>query len=336
MANWIRSLTDPGRLHKVKPNPGGFEVESLRAGLRPIAPGEPFLLTPEEDAYLRHYDIHFSEEFADLVHHFGSVAAPAHQIAAHLWVPAGARGSAVVIHGYFDHTGLYGHLLRYLLDKGLAVLSFDLPGHGLSSGEPASIETFQHYVDAFDACLAALGDHLPRPWYLFGQSTGGAIAMEWLLANGYTASTVPFAKVVLLAPLVRPYLWPVNRVLYEMARLFITERPRTFTANAENEAFLVFLREHDPLQARSLPVQWVTAMLAWKRRFESHSPSDIAPLVVQGHADRTVDWRYNMKIIGRMFQARMFYIPEARHHLVNESPTIRSRIFRAIDEELEI
>jgi lysophospholipase len=311
-----------------------FQVESLRAGLRPIAPGEPFVLTPEEDAYLRHYNIHFSDEFPELVHHFGALSTPQHQIAAHLWVPAGAQGTAVVIHGYFDHTGLYGHLLRHLIDRGLAVLSFDLPGHGLSTGAPASIETFQHYVDAFDACLAALGNHLPQPWYLFGQSTGGAIAMDWLLANGYNQQTSPFVKVVLLAPLVRPYLWPVNRLVYEVARRFITERPRTFTSNAENEAFLEFLRERDPLQARTLPVQWVTAMLAWKRRFESHAPTDIAPLVVQGHADRTVDWRYNIKVISRLFQPQVFYIPEARHHLVNESPSIRAKIFQAIDEQI--
>ena len=87
--------------------PHGFQVESLRAGLRPLAPGAPFALTPEEDAYLRHYDIHFSEEFADLTHHFGSVPSPSQQIAAHLWIPAEATGTADVIHGYFEHTGLY-------------------------------------------------------------------------------------------------------------------------------------------------------------------------------------------------------------------------------------
>lgn len=314
----------------------GFRVDSLRAGLRPLIPGKPVLLTPEEDAYLRHYDIHFSEEFADLAHYLGAVPSSAHQIAAHLWVPARPRGTAIVIHGYFDHTGLYGHLIRYLLDKGLAVLSFDLPGHGLSTGAPATIETFEHYVDAFDACLAALGEHLPKPWFLFGQSTGGAIAMEWLLANGYTRETTPFSRVILLAPLVRPYLWPINRVFYELARRFITERPRTFTSNAENEAFLEFLRERDPLQAKTLPVQWVTAMIAWKRRFEARAPTDLDPLVVQGHADRTVDWRYNMKVISRLFEPRLFFIPEARHHLVNESPAVRAQIFEAIDAELAL
>jgi lysophospholipase len=316
-------------------NDHGFDPDELRGQMRLLTPDRPAVLTPAEDAYLRHYGIHFTEQYQGLLHHFGAVESDTHRIAAHLWVPKGARGSAVVIHGYYDHAGLYGHLLRHLIDRGMAVLAFDLPGHGLSTGAPATIETFDHYVAAFDACLAALGAHLPKPWCLFGQSTGGAIAMEWLLANGHTRQSSPFARVVLLAPLVRPYAWGVNRVVYEVARRFIRERPRTFVANAENPEFLQFLRERDPLQARILPVQWVTAMLAWRRRFERYRSSDLQPLVVQGHADQTVDWQYNLRVISRLFEPRVFYIPEARHHLVNESPAIRGRIFQAIDGELD-
>ena len=299
-----------------------------------MVPEGPVILTPEEDRYLRHYGIHFAEQFPNLEHRFGALKTGTHNVAAHLWRPKDAAGSAVVVHGYYDHVGLYRHLIRFLLDKRLCVLSFDLPGHGLSSGAPANIDTFDHYVAAFDACLAALGPHLVQPWYLFGQSTGGAIAMEWLLANEHSKGSTPFSKLVLLAPLVRPYLWPVNRMVYEVARRVVTERPRTFVVNAEDPEFTTFLRDRDPLQARTLPVQWVTAMQAWRRRFERYAGSDISPLVVQGRADRTVDWKYNLKVIERLFEPRVFWVPEARHHLVNESPSIRERIFAEIDREL--
>ena len=311
-----------------------FDPAALRESLRPLVPAEPVILTPEEDAYLRHYNIHFVEEFPGTSHHFGALASGDYQIAVHLWVPEGAAGTAVVIHGYYDHTGLFGHLIRHLINRGLAVMSFDLPGHGLSTGAPASIETFDHYVEAFRATMAALEHHLPQPWHLIGQSTGAAVAMEWLLANEVTRSNNPFASVVLLAPLVRPYLWPLNRVVYEVARRFFTERPRVFRNNTENGEFLVFLRDHDPLQARVLPVRWVTAMMHWRHRFEARKPTDVAPLVIQGRADTTVDWRYNIKVIERLFRPRIFLIPEARHHLVNETPQIRAQIFQAIDGEL--
>lgn len=311
----------------------GFDPDRLKADLKPLVPGTPALLTPSESAYLRHYNIHFVAEFPDLTHHFGVIESHEHQLAAHLWTPRDATGTALVIHGYYDHVGLYGHLIRHLIGRQLAVLAFDLPGHGLSSGAQATIATFDHYVEAFDACRQALGRHLPQPWHLVGQSMGGAIAMEWLLANAVTRKTSPFAGVILLAPLVRPYLWPINRVFFELFRRFVSERTRTFADNSENAEFLEFLRNRDPLQARILPVQWVTAMLAWKKRFVQYKPSDLRPLVIQGCADRTVDRRYNMKVIGRLFDAKVVYIPEARHHLVNESVAIRAQMLLAIDTE---
>ena len=159
--------------------------------------------------------------------------------------------------------------------------------------------------------------------------------MEWLLANGVARATSPFSGIVLLAPLVRPYLWPVGRLFYEVVRRFITERERTFSVNAENPEFIEFLKHHDPLQARVLPVQWVTAMVAWKKRFVSRAPSDLGLLVVQGTADRTVDHRYNLKIIEQLFDAKVVYVPEARHHLVNESVVLRQQIFQAVDAQLD-
>jgi alpha-beta hydrolase superfamily lysophospholipase len=313
-----------------------FDPLALREGLRPLVPGDPVILTPEEDAYLRHYGIDFHQELPDVEHRFGALEAGAHRVAAHFWLPADARGTAVVIHGYYDHAGLYRHLIRHLVDRRLAVLAFDLPGHGLSSGAPATIESFDEYVAAFHACLLALEDHMPQPLYLLGQSTGGAIAMEWLLANGFDRASSPFAKIVLLAPLVRPHRWPLNRMFYEVARRLVRQRPRSFTVNANDPEFIAFLRERDPLQARILPVQWVTAMQAWRRRFERYQPTDIAPLVIQGRADTTVDWRYNVKVIERLFEPRIFYVPQARHHLVNESAAIRAQIFQAIDGELNL
>jgi alpha-beta hydrolase superfamily lysophospholipase len=312
-----------------------FDPNSVRASLKPLVPGAPTVLTPAEDAYLRHYGIHFAESIEGLAHQLGRIETSTHTIAAHLWTPRDATGSAVVIHGYYDHVGLYRHLIRFLLDRGLAVLSFDLPGHGLSTGEPANIETFDHYVAAFDACFRAFESHLPTPRHLFGQSTGGAIAMDWLLANELTRATAPFDKIVLLAPLVRPYMWPLNRVVYEVARRTIKARPRSFAFNTQDKEFVEFLRDRDPLQARTLPVQWVTAMQAWRKRFERHRPSDLTPLVIQGHADRTIDRRYGARVIERLFRPRVFYIPEARHHLVNESPLIREQIFTAVAAELD-
>jgi len=312
-----------------------FNPASLRAGLAPLrlaAPPEP--VGAEQRAYLSHYGLWLVDDFPGLTAHMGVVAAGGERVAAHCWQVAQPRGSVVVIHGYFDHVGLYRHLIRYLIGERFSVFAFDLPGHGLTTGQEASVESFDEYVAALDACLEEAFAHLPAPYHLMGQSTGGAVAMEWFLAHGHTRATSPFANTVLLAPLVRPYQWIFNRWVYRAVRPFINERPRTFANNSDDPEFLRFLRDDDPLQSRVLPVAWVTAMVRWKRRFLRYPPTDVAPLVIQGQQDKTVDWRYNMRVISRLFAARIVYLPTARHHLVNETEEIRKTIFEAIIEEL--
>ncbi len=311
-----------------------FDPQVLRDTLKPLVPGQTTILTLDQQRYLRHYGIHFSESNAAIEHWFGRIDSPLHQLAAHVWRPEDAVGTSMVLHGYYDHVGLYGHLIGHLLDRRQTVLAFDLPGHGLSSGAPATIDSFDDYVAAFDACMDGLHAWLPKPWSLLGQSTGGAIAMEWLLVNGLTRTTSPFDHVILLAPLVRPASWRLSRIVYQVARRLVAERPRGWSDNADNQEFLTFLRERDPLQAKTLPVQWVTAMVAWMRRFQTYQPTDVAPLVIQGQADNTVDWHYNMRVIERLFEPQIVYLREARHHLVNESPALRERLFALIDQNM--
>ncbi|MEB3734885.1 alpha/beta hydrolase [Halopseudomonas pachastrellae] len=48
------------------------------------------------------------------------------------------------------HMGLYRHLIQWGAGAAYAVLAFDLPGHGLSSGERASIDCFLRYQKVLD------------------------------------------------------------------------------------------------------------------------------------------------------------------------------------------
>ncbi|MEZ5553668.1 MAG: alpha/beta hydrolase [Pseudomonadales bacterium] len=298
-----------------------FEPETLAAGLSSFAPAAAITGDPAA-GYRRYYHLDFLSNGQPVRHHIGVVRSGAHRIVAQLFSQTAARGTVVVCHGYYDHVGLYGHLIGFLLDAGYDVLTFDQPGHGLSSGPRATIGSFDEYVAALADTLAAAGDRLVRPWHIVGQSMGGAVTMEYLVQHG----TRDFGRVALLAPLIRPANWGRSRIVYEIARRTITERPRVLTPNAENPEFLELLAV-DPLSPRTLPVAWVTAMVAWMTRFERYGELPFRPLVVQGHADQTVGWKRNLRTLRRMTEPEVLEIPAARHHLVNESEDIRRQMF---------
>ena len=251
-----------------------------------------------------------------------------------VWAPPAPRGTIFVVHGYFDHIGLYGHLLERLLAQNWQVVMWDLPGHGLSSGARATIDDFTDYVKCFNHIERQIADLslAPGPWLAIGQSTGASIVATDALARGEQA---PWQGLVLLAPLVRPWGWNQSRWLHRIASPFVDTIPRKYRANTTNLDFADFLRLHDPLQDDHLALTWVTAMRRWMPTLLKRPPSGLPVLILQGEQDLTVDWSWNLKALRRKFpQAQVVRHPEARHHLVNEAEPIRRVLFAALDDFL--
>jgi alpha-beta hydrolase superfamily lysophospholipase len=259
--------------------------------------------------------------------------AAGYRIAAQAWIPLSPKGSLLLLHGYYDHMGLYRHLIEWSLQLGLAVIVCDLPGHGLSSGSPASIASFSEYQAVLSGLqVEAARLSLPAPWHLCGQSTGAAIVIDHLL-NAPLRREV--GRAILLAPLVRPRAWLRSRFSYQAVRPFLRQLPRRFTVNSTDAAFIDFVHRQDPLQAQMLPTDWVGALARWIPMIESAMPSAQRPLIVQGDADLTVDWRYNLKILEQKFdRPDVLLLPGARHHLANEQARYRTHYLDFLKQQL--
>ncbi|MGI1679299.1 MAG: alpha/beta hydrolase [Cellvibrionaceae bacterium] len=282
--------------------------------------------------YLDHFKINFSKSLSNVKHGFGKFDACDFTIAAHYWIPEVPRGTIFVLHGYYDHVGLFNNIIRFSLQNDYAVVAFDFPGMGLSSGDRASIETFDDYRRVLDKAISLFNGVMPKPWYCVAQSTG-ATAVAGHLVEAYTS---PFKKVVLLAPLIRSKGWTRDRWTYFLVHWFLKSIPRTFTTNSHDNEFLSFLRKEDPMQYRRLPIRWIGAMKEWISRFKHFDPQDYPLLVIQGDEDGTVDYLYNLEQIKTVFpNAEIKMIPSARHHLVCESAPYRAQVFAAIKSYLE-
>ncbi|CAG8864506.1 2-succinyl-6-hydroxy-2, 4-cyclohexadiene-1-carboxylate synthase [Pseudomonas fluorescens] len=304
--------------------PASFHPDLLRASLAPLAARQP--LSVQALNYQRFYS---------LPSHgwLGSLHIDGFDLAGQVWLPEAPVATLFLLHGFYDHMGLYRHVIEWALGQGFAVIACDLPGHGLSSGERASIDDFlvyQHMLQALFEQARLL--ELPRPWHLCGQSTGGAIVIDHLLHEGERSPAD--GQAILLAPLVRPRAWYWSKLSYRVLRHFVNGIDRRFSENSNDPQFLPFLQA-DPLQPRRLPTAWVGALVNWVERIESAPSSLRRPLIVQGEADGTVDWPYNLKVLKAKFaDPQILMLPEARHHLANELPDIRERYFTFIDQRL--
>lgn len=239
----------------------------------------------------------------------------------HYWRPASPAGTVLVVHGLFDHVGIYLKLIDFLLANNYAVIAFDLPGHGLSSGEPAAIDDFTLYAESLGVCLNAMQAKWVGPLYALGQSTGGAALAAYLLDDAFCSEQrASVQKVVLLAPLIYPVHWLWVRMSYLLASRFIKRVTRSFNVSSHDSEFNNFLEHADPLQARYVSVAWVGAMIKWVDCFAELSECTLPTLIVQGSNDKTVDAKRNIPLYQKKFtSSRLLNIDGAAHHLVNES-----------------
>lgn len=134
----------------------------------------------------------------------------------HSWMPNMKSESLVVlVHGIGEHAKRYDPVAERLNQSGIAVYSFDLRGHGRSSGKRGHIGSFTTTHGDMDAlaCRAreAVGD---LPLFFFGHSLGGGIVLsKWQRepesAKAFIA-TSPWLELVERKP---PALIAASRVL---------------------------------------------------------------------------------------------------------------------------
>jgi lysophospholipase len=339
-------------------------IQSLpsQRSLRPTQSTDPQFKTIL-NSYLDHYDLQLANEniakssciwAANYGLSLGSTATPKHYtiVQQHWQTNGNTQGTVVIVHGYLDHTGLYGRAIRWALTQGYDVLSFDLPGHGLSSGEAATITHFDQYSDVLRNVSTQHSPALAQPLIALGQSTGCAVICRSLLKNAQQENTSPaveegvhnnpahahlFSRVILLAPLVRSYHWKWLRYIYYVLRPHITSIQRKFVHSSHNKPFNAFIKDADPLQASHIPLLWLGAMDQWYQSIKNTSQTCALPLtIIQGTGDTTVDWHYNIPALTRIFpNSHTHYIQDAQHHLVNEAPEYWQTIEEYLTQQVQ-
>ncbi len=259
------------------------------------------------------------------------------RIATHYWHLRESKGTVYVVHGLFDHVGLFQDLVGYLLSQQFSVIALDLPGHGLSDGEATVIRSYFDYAEVLEDTYRFFREQLPKgPVYGVGQSTGAAVLMACCFSRTSRGEPIPFDRLVFLAPLVRPRQWGWGRLAYRWVGGYLKRLSRDLSIpNSHDAEFHSFLRYYDPLQAKYLSVDWVGALHEWVEGFPAQ-PNIVTPLlIVQGTADRVVDWRHNVPAILSHFpNNQVNYIEGAMHHLANEADTWRKAVFAGVGQFL--
>lgn len=124
-----------------------------------------------------------------------------------------SKGTVAIVHGFTEAAIKYSELVCSLLQNGYSVLVYDQRGHGRSwrderirDGSLTHVDCFGEYVEDLKIICDQVLSEMPRPWYLFCHSMGGAVGTLFMEAYPEV-----FEKAVLCAPMIAPHLGGLSK-----------------------------------------------------------------------------------------------------------------------------
>ena len=268
------------------------------------------------------------------------VSTPDGDLAAYWYETSDSQATVILGHGYLNHARGNRQIIDFFLDRGYTVLAWDLPGHGNSWGQPGAIDDFMQYARAFDAILVHARERHPDDALShLGHSTSCAVFMTWqrdlwhISASALTGGPFPLDTVVLVAPLVRTWLYELSVFGWSVGRWLIQElKPRTSAGSHRpgySEGFFA-----DPHTVKRMPVSWIEPYRNWELDSRSWESDPFPLLIIQGTSDTALDWRYNLKFLARVYpEARVELIEGGWHCLLDEDEPWVSEVYELLDGE---
>lgn len=111
------------------------------------------------------------------------------------WHADAATGHVLLVHGYAEHSGRYGHVATALQQAGYAVTAYDQRGFGRSPGRRALVDSFDTLARDAHAMHQHVAARHNAPLFVLGHSMGGLVVLWTLLHHA-----MPVRGVVLSAP----------------------------------------------------------------------------------------------------------------------------------------
>ena len=97
------------------------------------------------------------------------------------WYVKSPKAVLAIVHGFGEHMGRYDVLGKWYQSQGIAVIGFDLRGHGLTSGKRGHVDDYELLLDDVDGLISqAVGHFGDAPIFLMGHSMGGNIVLNYI------------------------------------------------------------------------------------------------------------------------------------------------------------
>lgn len=237
-----------------------------------------------------------------------------------------------LIHGIGEHAGRYQRMAKKLAEKGIAVLSMDLRGHGISSGVRGDTAPRKEVLADVDALIEYAQELYPGlPLILYGHSMGGNICLNYRAVG--RKNDVP-QKYIVSAPWIK-LVMQIPGPLYACVKVASKVLPKKTIASSfpeEDLGNLEYVRPYhdDPLVHDKISLRCAVDCydfgnaIAAGNNEDNHGAQGKPFLLMHGDRDNICDIKGSRAIAKRLKGTEGFaYIewPQYCHEIHNGGPS---------------
>ncbi|MBA3647940.1 MAG: alpha/beta hydrolase [Chitinophagales bacterium] len=156
-----------------------------------------------------------------------------------------------MVHGFGEHSGRYAHVAKFFSDNGIAMVAYDMIGHGKSEGKRGHTPSYDFLIDQVDDLLKQADKNFKNiPRFLYGHSLGANIALNYLLRRNYQERNIK--GIIISSPWFRlPFDPPTFQVILGKIMMKIwpsfTQSSKIDTKSISSDPSEVKKYEEDPL-----------------------------------------------------------------------------------------
>lgn len=213
------------------------------------------------------------------------------------WLPDGVppegdpRAVVFLVHGLAEHSGRYAHVGAFLVERGYAVYTQDLRGHGQSDGLRGYIAHTDVFLDDLYACFQQVrGANPESKVFILGHSMGAVLALIFAGQHqAELAGVVTSGAPILAGAAIPGYLKLIAQLLSRVAPKAPVQALEAGTVSRDPAVCAAY--DSDPLNYRGkIRARLGAELLAMgPRALEAARGLAIPALVMHGGADTLSD-----------------------------------------------
>ena len=246
------------------------------------------------------------------------------------------RAVVCLVHGMGEHSGRYVHVADRLTKAGYALFTFDIRGHGKSSGPRGHTPSYEALMKDIPSLLEVADKQFPQlPFFLYGHSLGGNLVLNYILRHQPQLKGVivtdPWLRLAFEPPAFKVTLGKVMNKIWPS----FSQSSGLDTKALSHDPHVVRAYENDPLVHDHISARMFIGIYQsgqWALEHASEFPLPL--LLMQGGDDKIISVEAGREFTDKIKENCTLKIWDGLYHEIHNEPE-KEEVFKYLIDWLD-